>query len=103
MALPINAMTPRTRRCVLRAASVAEERGQDFIGTEHLLLALAQDAEGRAGQVLEGLGVRQSVLAELIAIIDTYGAEGAPPDPGDEVQVRFGSEPLSNHPMVIVH
>jgi ATP-dependent Clp protease ATP-binding subunit ClpA len=101
MALPINAMTPRSRRCVLRAASVAEEHGQAFIGTEHLLLALAQEVDGRPAQVLEILGVRHSVVAQSMAIVESYGAGGGLSDPGDQAQVRFGSEPLSNHPLLI--
>jgi hypothetical protein len=81
---------------------LAEDRGQAFIGTEHLLLALAWDGGGRAAQVLDGLGVRGAVVDELTAIIESYGAGGEAPNPGDEVRVQFGSEPLSNHPLVVV-
>lgn len=103
MALPINAMTPRARRCVIRAGSVAEEHGQSFIGTEHLLLAIVKDPAGVGAQVLDRLGVRGTIKDELTAIIAGYGSEGTPPDPGDEVRVGFESEPLSNHPIVVLH
>ena len=102
MSLPINALTPRARRCLLQAATLAEDHGQAFIGTEHLLLALALDSGGRAAQVLDAIGARQSVFDELVAIIESYGPGGEASNPGGQVRVEFGSEPGSNHPLVVV-
>jgi ATP-dependent Clp protease ATP-binding subunit ClpA len=102
MALPINAMTPRARRCVIRAGAAADEHGQAFIGTEHLLLAIVEDADGIGGQVLNRLGVSGALKDELETIIAGYGSGGGPTDPGDEVRVRFESAALSNHPIVVI-
>lgn len=41
--------------------------------SEHLLLALAEDADGVAGQILERFGVRSAVKAELAAFIQASG------------------------------
>jgi ATP-dependent Clp protease ATP-binding subunit ClpC len=70
--------TPRVEQAVHRAELLAESLGDDFIGTEHLLLALAQDPNGIASQVLAELGVREELQKRLRAILesDTYNAEG---------------------------
>ena len=102
MTLPLNALTPRARRCLLQAATLAEDHGQAFIGTEHLLLALALDSGGRAAQVLDASGARQSVFDQLVAIVESYCPGGEAPNPGDQVRVEFGSEPGSNHPLVVL-
>jgi ATP-dependent Clp protease ATP-binding subunit ClpA len=48
-----------------RAAQIAQERGHTYLGTEHLLLALLDDPDGIAGQVLHhdhpGEVLRQAV------------------------------------------
>jgi ATP-dependent Clp protease ATP-binding subunit ClpA len=67
MTLALNSLTPRARRVIVQAASEAEGQGQGFVGTEHLLLALARDSHGVAGQVLDQLGVREEVLVRAAA------------------------------------
>jgi ATP-dependent Clp protease ATP-binding subunit ClpA len=49
--------------------------GHNYIGTEHMLLALLEQGEGSGFEVLDGLGVKkdkaeakiQEVLAEILA------------------------------------
>jgi ATP-dependent Clp protease ATP-binding subunit ClpA len=101
MTLPINALTPRARRCVVQAGTAAERLDQDYIGTEHLLLALANDPDGVAGQVLERLGVRAAVRAELEAFIQSSGPSRQPHDRGDEVQVGFRPDENGNPQIVL--
>ena len=96
MSLPINALTPRARRCVIRAGSTAEHLGQQYIGTEHLLLALAEDPDGVAGQILERFGVRSAIKEELAAFIESSGPSSHAHDHGDEVRVGFRPDEHGN-------
>jgi ATP-dependent Clp protease ATP-binding subunit ClpA len=62
--------TPRAKRILDLAWEEASERRLNYIGTEHLLLALLSDREGVAALVLDRLGVdldalRQSVFDAL--------------------------------------
>lgn len=101
MTLAINSLTPRARRLVVQAAAEAASRDQGFVGTEHLLLAIAQDPRGVAGQVLDQLGVRGDVLQRLTTIIDRQAA-GEAGHPGDQAVVAFDPSPASNHPLLLL-
>ncbi len=62
--------TPRATQCLTRASSEALALGHDYVGTEHLLLAVAADADGLAARVLTDLGathddLRAAVIAKL--------------------------------------
>jgi len=62
-------LTPLAQRAIKLAAAEAHRMNQQAIGTEHLLLGLVLEGEGRAAGVLESLGVnlekvcRQTLLA----------------------------------------
>jgi hypothetical protein len=67
------AYTPRATRCRDRALAEALSLGHNYIGTEHLLLALFDDGEGLAAQVLERLGAkRDEVRASIIEKLSGY-------------------------------
>jgi ATP-dependent Clp protease ATP-binding subunit ClpC len=60
-------LTPGAKRVIERTVEEARRLGHDHIGTEHLLLGLLREEQGRAAGVLAGLGVavepvRQEVL-----------------------------------------
>ena len=62
--------TPRAKRVLGLAWDEARQLGHNYIGTEHLLLALIRETEGVAAKVLENLGVdlnkvRNSVIKML--------------------------------------
>jgi Clp amino terminal domain, pathogenicity island component len=59
--------TPRARNAVSDAHRVAREWGHDYIGTEHLLLALYRDPHGLAAVVLATSGLGEDQAAEAIA------------------------------------
>ncbi len=63
--------TPRTKNII--ASSVAEARrlGDNYIGTEHLLLAILHEEDCIAVSILQGLGVK---LPSLLRRIDKDGA-----------------------------
>ncbi len=62
--------SPRVVRIIDMAAREAQSMNYNFIGTEHLLLALLRDGEGKAAQILKNLGitpeqVRKAVIRNL--------------------------------------
>jgi len=50
-------LTPRAKRVIDLAYDEARQLGNNYIGTEHLLLGLLREAEGMAGKTLIKLGV----------------------------------------------
>jgi ATP-dependent Clp protease ATP-binding subunit ClpC len=50
--------TDRSRRVVVLAQEEARMLNHDYIGTEHILLALIGEAGGVAAQALESLGIK---------------------------------------------
>ncbi len=88
-------LTERARRSLQRAVRLANRQRQDHVEPEHILLSVIQ-VEGRAGQVLRGLGVDpgrvRTVLAEQEAAGDgttasTTGLAAAPAGVGDSAGV----------------
>lgn len=69
--------TPRVERIIERAERIAQSYGDDFIGTEHLLLSIIRDRAGIARGALEDLGVLQQVEAKLRSVLESpeYNAE----------------------------
>ena len=83
--------TPRAVRVLeLAGTSEALDLGHNYIGTEHILLALLREGEGLAAHVLTDLGVdHASVKAKTIELLSGYG-EGR-----DARSVRGPALPLS--------
>jgi ATP-dependent Clp protease ATP-binding subunit ClpC len=74
--------TEQARRALVVAQEEARVRNHDFLGTEHVLLALLREPEGGAGKALQALGisvkqVRGKIEAEMTAAAGT--ATSAPP------------------------
>jgi ATP-dependent Clp protease ATP-binding subunit ClpC len=80
-------LTRRARRALDRAqGEVPASFGHNYVGTEHILLALSEDADGLAGRVLAGAGVYPAdVRADLEARI---GRGEAAPDVARELVPR---------------
>lgn len=49
-------LSPEGKRVVELASEEAQALGNDFIGTEHLLIGLAREENGMAGRLLRGSG-----------------------------------------------
>jgi ATP-dependent Clp protease ATP-binding subunit ClpC len=65
-------LTPRSKKVLELSLRHALEMGQDYIGTEHMLLGVLDLRDGVAGRILEGMGVTRSraeeqVVATLVA------------------------------------
>ena len=64
------AFTPRLRNAVEQAQREARQLGDNYLGTEHILLGILEEPEGGAAQILSNLGVdrvqaRQTVMRML--------------------------------------
>ena len=66
-------LTPRMKHTMSRAGELARARGHDYLGTEHLILALIEDSNGIAGLVMKKLGCAAAVRDEVIRIIESDG------------------------------
>jgi ATP-dependent Clp protease ATP-binding subunit ClpC len=65
------ALTPRMKHTMSHAGELARARGHDYLGTEHLILALIEDSDGIAGLVMKRLGCAAAVRDEVIRIIES--------------------------------
>lgn len=65
-------VAPRTKRVLEMAVEEANDLGNSFVGTEHLLLAILREGSGIAMQILEHFGVTQEKLQKAF---DTYISE----------------------------
>lgn len=73
--------TPRTKRVMELSFREARRMGQNYIGTEHLLLGIMKEGESVAVRILMNLGIDpQKLLNEIIRILndDSPGATGEP-------------------------
>lgn len=84
--LPI---TPRTKKVFNLAFDEARLQGVNYVGTEHLLLALIREEEGVAGQVLISMGVRLEQLREqVMLLLGGEASSGYNNNPYQEFQVN---------------
>jgi ATP-dependent Clp protease ATP-binding subunit ClpC len=66
--------TERARRSIVLAQEEAQRLGNNYIGTEHILLGIISEGESLAAKVLETLGVNLAkVRAEVEAIVGRGG------------------------------
>jgi ATP-dependent Clp protease ATP-binding subunit ClpA len=72
--------TRAARAVVVGAAEVARAHGHDQIGTEHLLLGLLDDRDGRAARILEPWGVDRDVACAEVERIVGRGEPGLDAD-----------------------
>ena len=68
--------TPRAATCLEKSVSEALQLGHNYVGTEHILLALFADPEGLAARILLQLGAtyddaRERVIAKLANYVFT--------------------------------
>ncbi|MDA0568075.1 ATP-dependent Clp protease ATP-binding subunit [Streptomonospora sp. S1-112] len=72
----VPALTPAAKRTLLDAHQIARALGRSYIAPEHMLFALAVNAESRVGRLLNGAGVTPESLQ---AAARQAGAPGAGP------------------------
>jgi len=72
-------LTPRAKKVVMEIAPrEAQNLGHNYVGTEHLLLALLREGEGLAAKALEGLGVDLERARALVVQL-LSGPQALPP------------------------
>jgi ATP-dependent Clp protease ATP-binding subunit ClpC len=68
--------TPRTKKVLELSLREAQRLGDDYIGTEHILLGLVREGDGVGAQVLERQGASlDRVQAQVLATVRTAPAE----------------------------
>jgi ATP-dependent Clp protease ATP-binding subunit ClpC len=79
--------TPRAKQVLRLALAEALRLGHNYIGTEHLLLALIQERDGVAGQVLAAAGADLGrVRAEVVRLLAEYQRRQGPVAGGSQGQ-----------------
>src|SRR5258708_35006317 len=66
-------MTPRLRQALNAAFAEAERLKDEYVSTEHLLLAIVADTQGQAGRLLKAQGVTQDGVMQ--ALKDVRGSQ----------------------------
>lgn len=70
-------LTPRAKRVLQLSYQEAQELGHNYIGTEHILLALVKEGEGIAAQILRKHGITHPKLRQaVIQVIGEGDKEG---------------------------
>ena len=73
---------------ILRAGAVARKLGHSYVGSQHLLLAMARE-QGLAGNMLRGAGLDLEVTEKMAAVLYGKGTAGLPLPQGLTVQARI--------------
>lgn len=84
-------VTPRAKKVFNLAFDEARLQGVNYVGTEHLLLALVREEEGVAGQVLLSMGIKLDEVREQV--INLLGGD-IPSNSGGHDSYQ---EPTVNH------
>ncbi|HIT64424.1 MAG TPA: ATP-dependent Clp protease ATP-binding subunit [Candidatus Ventrimonas merdavium] len=63
----IDRFTEQAREAIGLAVEAAEELGHNYVGTEHLLIGLLREETGVAARALEGCGVSEEKVLELVS------------------------------------
>ncbi len=100
-------LTPRLKRVLMLAATEAQAMNYNFVGTEHLLLALLREGESAAARILLNLNVNlDEVRTAVIKTLDSdylpenneaedSAASAVPPSAGNPSQGAAGPETLN--------
>ncbi|OQB43546.1 MAG: Negative regulator of genetic competence ClpC/MecB [Candidatus Latescibacteria bacterium ADurb.Bin168] len=71
--------TPKAKEILERAMAEAKEMKVQYVGTEHLLLALVKDRENVAAQILSALGADYKTIKEEVIALITGGSKAGQP------------------------
>lgn len=82
MADTFDTFTERAKRVMALTQEEARGFRHNYIGTEHLVLALARETEGLAAQILGKLGVDETQLRDVLTAILAHGEGMASAEPG---------------------
>ena len=74
-------LTPRLKRVLMLAATEAQAMNYNFVGTEHLLLAILREGESAAARILQNLNVNLDEVRQ--AVIKTLDSDYLPDNNDD--------------------
>ena len=88
-------MTPRAKAAIDIAVQQAQKLGDEFVGTEHLLLGIFLEGEGPGSAVLKDLGMTEESLQRALAEVRDTGVdyEATPPARACSRSTRATSRP----------
>ena len=89
-------LTPRAKRVIDLAYDEARQLNNNYIGTEHFLLALIQEGEGLAGRILEGMGVTLARTQEEVKRMQENHLEPDTTDARVEMIVQEAKAGMNN-------
>ena len=92
-------ITPRTSTVLHLANTIAARRGHDYVGTEHLLLALLEEGDGIAGQVLMAIGAADAAKDRTERILASAGYRGSSPPEGPSSALEGGARTPPSAPL----
>jgi ATP-dependent Clp protease ATP-binding subunit ClpB len=85
-------ITPRLKKVIESAESEAETLKDEFVSTEHLLLAMVQDS-GEAGKILKELGAsRDKILNALVSIRGSQRITDPNPEEKYQALEKYGRD-----------
>jgi len=59
-------ITPRTKRLLALARAEAERMKDEYVGAEHIMLALAEEREGESGKILREFGITKEKIFQAL-------------------------------------
>lgn len=78
-------LTPRVRNVLALAETEAQARGHDYVGTEHLLLAILREDGGLAADAIRKAGASAAVKHQIDRLLESRAE--LPEDPVDLARV----------------
>jgi len=85
-------ITPRLKKTIENAESEAEALKDEYVSTEHLLLAMVQDS-GEAGKILKELGAsRDKILSALVGIRGSQRITDPNPEEKYQALQKYGRD-----------
>ena len=64
-------LTPRVQNIMSGAQEIARRRGHDYVGTEHVIVAMIEDGDGIAASVMKHLGCAKAIRDTFNRLLDT--------------------------------
>src|SRR5579875_3093557 len=95
--------TERARRSIVLAQEEAQRLGNNYIGTEHILLGIISEGESIAAKVLEPLGVNLAKVRQEVEALVGRGGHTVqqemvfPPRAKRCIELAFQEAPQLNH------
>lgn len=89
-------ISPRVKSALQLAMAAAQELGHSYVGPEHLLIGLAAEVDGLAGQILRKYGLTsQALRQQAVKVVGKGAEEGKVNEPSNTPQLEKFSRDLT--------